>query len=203
MRESDVVQGEATPMHLEFRIVVSGWHPLGTRRSRLEVPGTPGAVALGHLATHVDELAIPCSSPEDVALRNPQGLELREWSLHRHETRLRRGPVRTAERDTAILAILRRAARTAIVGTGRVAQERSGASRSSRSCPALASHGDSAPSIAPWIGCDRGRGGLTSGTRRGRACARRYVPLTAAERADSVVGPTTPSAVRPEDAWKT
>jgi hypothetical protein len=145
-------------MHLEFRIVVSRWHPLGTRRSRLEVPRTPRAVALGHLATHVDELAIPCSSPEDVALRNPQGLELREWSLHRHETRLRRGPVRTAERDTAILAILRRAARTAIVGTCRVVQERSGASRSSRSCSAHASHGDSAPSIAPWIGCDRGRG---------------------------------------------
>ena len=41
---------------------------------------------------------------------------------------------------------------------------------------------------------------LTSARAEGRACARCYVPLIAAERADSVAGPTTPSSVRPEDA---
>jgi hypothetical protein len=46
---------------------------------------TAGAVALGHLATHVEELAIPGESPEDSA--NSQALELPSWSL----TSVRRG----------------------------------------------------------------------------------------------------------------
>lgn len=72
MREPDVVGGEVTSVHLEFRIVVGRRLPIGTRRSRLEVPTTPEAVALGHLATHVDDLAIPGKLPEDSA--NSQGL---------------------------------------------------------------------------------------------------------------------------------
>jgi hypothetical protein len=52
-----------------------------TRRSRLEVPTTPEAVALGHLATHVDDLAIPGKLPEDSA--NSQGLELLNWGFSR------------------------------------------------------------------------------------------------------------------------
>ena len=79
MREPDVVGGEVTSVHLESRIVVGRRHPIGTRRSRLEVPTTPEAVALGHLATHVDELAIPGKLPEDSA--NSQGLELLNWSF--------------------------------------------------------------------------------------------------------------------------
>ena len=71
MREPDVVGGEVTSVHLESRIVVGRRLPIGTRRSRLEVPTTPEAVALGHLATHVDDLAIPGKLPEDSA--NSQG----------------------------------------------------------------------------------------------------------------------------------
>src|SRR5215218_10770321 len=52
---------------------------MGTRRTRLEVPTTAEAVALGHLATHVDDLAIPGKLPEDSA--NSQGLELLNWSF--------------------------------------------------------------------------------------------------------------------------
>jgi hypothetical protein len=74
MREPDVVGGEATSVHLEPRIVVGRRHPIGTRRYRLEVPTTPEAVALGHLATHVDDLAIPGKLPEDSA--NSEGLKL-------------------------------------------------------------------------------------------------------------------------------
>jgi hypothetical protein len=74
MREPDVVGGEVTSVRLESRIVVARRLPIGTRRSRLEVPTTPEAVALGHLATHVDDLAIPGKLPEDSA--NSQGLEL-------------------------------------------------------------------------------------------------------------------------------
>jgi hypothetical protein len=74
MPESDVVGGEATSVHLESRIVVSRRHPIGTRRYRLEVPTTPEAVALGHFATHVDELATPGKSPKDPA--NSKGLKL-------------------------------------------------------------------------------------------------------------------------------
>ena len=79
MRKPDVVGGEVTSVHLESRIVVGRRHPIGTRRSRLEVPTTPEAVALGHLATHVDDLAIPGKLPEDSA--NSQGLELLNWSF--------------------------------------------------------------------------------------------------------------------------
>jgi hypothetical protein len=68
MREPDVVRGEVTSMHLELRIVVGRRPPVGmTHRSWLEVATTPKAVALGHLATHVDELAVPGKLPEDAA----------------------------------------------------------------------------------------------------------------------------------------
>jgi hypothetical protein len=53
--------------------------PIGQRRSRREVPTTPEAVALGHLATDVDELAIPGYLPEDSA--NVEGLEPLDWSF--------------------------------------------------------------------------------------------------------------------------
>ena len=43
------------------------------------MPTTPEAVALGHLATHVDDLAIPGKLSEDSA--NSQGLELLNWSF--------------------------------------------------------------------------------------------------------------------------
>jgi hypothetical protein len=66
-------------VRLESRIVVGRRRPMGTRRTRLEVPTTPEAVALGHLATHVDDLAIPGKLPEDSA--NSQGLELLNWSF--------------------------------------------------------------------------------------------------------------------------
>jgi hypothetical protein len=71
MREPDVVRGEVTSVHLESRIVVGRRLPIRTQRSRLEVATTPEAVALGHLATHVDDLAIPGELPEDSA--NSQG----------------------------------------------------------------------------------------------------------------------------------
>ena len=77
MREPDVVGGEVTSVRPESRIVVGRRRPIGTRRSRLEVPTTPEAVALGHLATHVDDLAIPGKLPEDSA--NSQGLQLVDW----------------------------------------------------------------------------------------------------------------------------
>src|SRR5215218_7277807 len=81
MRKPDVVGGEVTSVHLEPRIVVGCRRPIGKRRSRLEVATTPEAVALGHLATQVDDLAIPGELPEDSA--NSQGLELLHWSLLR------------------------------------------------------------------------------------------------------------------------
>ena len=67
MPEPDVVGGKATSVHLESRIVVGRRHPTGARRHRLEIPTTPEAVALRHLATHVDDLAIPGKLPEDSA----------------------------------------------------------------------------------------------------------------------------------------
>jgi hypothetical protein len=79
MREPDVVGREVASVHLESRIVVGRRRPIGTRRSRLEVPTTPEAVALGHLATHVDDLAVPGKLPKDSA--NAQGLELLNWSF--------------------------------------------------------------------------------------------------------------------------
>jgi len=45
----------------------------------LVVSTTPEAVALGHLATHVDDLAIPGKLPKDSA--NSQGLQLLNWSF--------------------------------------------------------------------------------------------------------------------------
>jgi len=77
MREADVVGGEETSVHLESRIVVGRRLPIRIRLSRLEVPTAPEAVALGHLATHVDELAIAGKSPEDSA--NSQAFELLNW----------------------------------------------------------------------------------------------------------------------------
>src|SRR5439155_22329955 len=74
MRKPDVVRGEVTSVHLQSRIVVGRRLPIGTRRSRVEVPTTPEAVALGHLATHVEELAIAGKLPEDSA--NSPCLEL-------------------------------------------------------------------------------------------------------------------------------
>jgi len=89
MRKPDIVRGEVTSVHLESRIVVGRQHPIGTRRSRLEVATTPEAVALGHLATHVDDLAIPGELPEDSA--NSEVLEPLNWSLL-SVPRCRRGP---------------------------------------------------------------------------------------------------------------
>ena len=40
----------------------------------MEVPTTPVAVALGHLAAHVDDLAVPGKLPEDPA--NSEGRKL-------------------------------------------------------------------------------------------------------------------------------
>jgi len=87
MRESDVVGCEVSAVHLESRIVVSRRLPIGTRRPRLEVPTTPEAVALGHLATHIDDLAISGKLPEDSA--NFRGLELLKWGLSIHEGQTR------------------------------------------------------------------------------------------------------------------
>ena len=68
VREPDVVGGEVTPVHLESRIVVGSRLPIGPRRrSRIEVPTTAEAVALGHLAAHVDDLAVLGKLPEDSA----------------------------------------------------------------------------------------------------------------------------------------
>ena len=74
MRQPDVVAAEATSMHLQPRIMVGRRHPIGTRRYRVEVATTPGAVALGHLAAHVEDLAVPGKLPEDPA--NSEGLKL-------------------------------------------------------------------------------------------------------------------------------
>ena len=79
MRQPDVVRGEVTSVHLESRIVVGRRLPIGTRPSRIEVPTTPEAVALGHLAAHVDELAVLGKLPEDSA--NSERLKLLKWSL--------------------------------------------------------------------------------------------------------------------------
>ena len=79
MRKPDVVRGEVTSVHLQSRVVVGRWLPIGTRRSRVEVATTPEAVALGHLATHVAELAIAGKLPEDSA--NSQAFELLNWSF--------------------------------------------------------------------------------------------------------------------------
>jgi hypothetical protein len=67
MREPDVVGGEVTSVQLESRIVVGRRLPIRTSRSRLEVATTSEAVALGHLAANVDELAVLGKLPEDSA----------------------------------------------------------------------------------------------------------------------------------------
>lgn len=68
MREPDVVGGEVTPVLLESRIVVGGRLPIGPpRRFRIEVLAAAGAVALGHLAAHVDDLSVLGELPEDSA----------------------------------------------------------------------------------------------------------------------------------------
>src|SRR4051812_12916079 len=79
VRKPDVVRGEVTSVRLESRIVVGSRLPIGpSRRPRLEIATTPKAVALGHLATHVDDLPIPGELPEDSA--DSQGLEPLNWS---------------------------------------------------------------------------------------------------------------------------
>src|SRR4051794_39674314 len=75
------VSWPVTSVHLQSRVVVGRRLPIGTRRSRLEVPTTPEAVALGHLATHVDDLAVPGKLPEDSA--NSKVLELLSWRFFR------------------------------------------------------------------------------------------------------------------------
>src|SRR3954454_2379195 len=81
VRKADVVGGQVPAVRLESRIMVGSRLPIGPgpRRSRLEVATTPEAVALGHLATHVDDLAISGELPEDSA--DSQGLELLNWRL--------------------------------------------------------------------------------------------------------------------------
>jgi hypothetical protein len=74
MREPDVVGGEVTSVRLESRIVVGSRRPMGTRRFWLEVPTTPEAVALRHLTSHLDDLAILGKLAEDSA--NSQDLKL-------------------------------------------------------------------------------------------------------------------------------
>ena len=74
MREPDVVGGEVTSVHLEFRVVVGRRLPIGVRPSRVEVLTTPEAVALRHLAAHVDELAVPGKLAQDSA--NSESVEL-------------------------------------------------------------------------------------------------------------------------------
>ena len=74
MRQPDVVGGEVTSVHLESRIVVGRRLPIGIRPSRIEVPTTPEAVALGHLAANVDDLAVLGKLPEDSA--NSEALKL-------------------------------------------------------------------------------------------------------------------------------
>jgi hypothetical protein len=57
MRKPDVVRGEVTSVHLQSRIVVGRRLPIGTRRSRVEIPTTPEAVALGRLSEVADPLS--------------------------------------------------------------------------------------------------------------------------------------------------
>jgi hypothetical protein len=61
-------------MRPEPWVVVGRRRPIGTRRPRIEVPTTPEAVALGHLAAHVDDLAVLGKLPEDSA--NSERLKL-------------------------------------------------------------------------------------------------------------------------------
>jgi hypothetical protein len=54
-------------VHLQSRIVVGRRLPIGIGRNRVEVPASPVAVALRHLATHIDELAVPGELHQDPA----------------------------------------------------------------------------------------------------------------------------------------
>ena len=74
MRQSDVVRSEVPSMGPESWVVVRRRGPIGTRRPRIEVPAAPEAVALRHLATRVDDLAVPGELQEDSA--NSKGLKL-------------------------------------------------------------------------------------------------------------------------------
>jgi hypothetical protein len=74
MRQPDVVRGEVPSMGPESWVVVRRRGQIGTRRPRIEVPAAPEAVALRHLATHVDDLAVPGELQEDSA--NSEGLKL-------------------------------------------------------------------------------------------------------------------------------
>src|SRR5438105_721187 len=67
MRQPDVVRSEVSSMRPEPWVVVGRGRPIGTRQSWIEVPTTPEAVALGHLAAQVDDLAILGKLPEDSA----------------------------------------------------------------------------------------------------------------------------------------
>ena len=78
-KEAIVSLGEK-PLCFRGSIMVDRQLPIaGTRRSRLEVPTTPKAVALRHLASHVDDLAISGELSQDSA--NSQGLELLNWGF--------------------------------------------------------------------------------------------------------------------------
>ena len=93
MPEPDIVGREVTSVHLESRIVVGRWLPIRTRPSRLEVPTAPEAVAMGHLATHIDYLPIAGKLPEDSA--HPPCLEL----LNRRFSSVRRWRCRSCLSD--------------------------------------------------------------------------------------------------------
>jgi len=82
MREPDVVGSELTAVRLELRIVISRRLPIGTRRSRLEVPPATEAIALRHLATHLGDLSIASKLEEDSA--NARGLRASQSAIPRH-----------------------------------------------------------------------------------------------------------------------
>jgi hypothetical protein len=76
MTQPHVVRREVPAVHLQPRVVVGRRRPVGAGRHRIERPATPMAVALGHLAAHVDDLAVSRELPEDPA--NAERLELRD-----------------------------------------------------------------------------------------------------------------------------
>jgi len=61
-------------MHFQLWVMVGRRRPGGTRRLWVEVPTSAEAVALGHLAAHVDDLAILGNLPED-SVNYPKRLE--------------------------------------------------------------------------------------------------------------------------------
>ena len=54
-------------MRFESRVVIRGGRPLGASSDPIKPPTTPRAVALGHLAAHVDDLSVTNNLPEDSA----------------------------------------------------------------------------------------------------------------------------------------